>query len=142
MRAASGCTVVHSQDEGAGRRPVVLLLEDEPLLAMTLSDYIDAAGCEVVQVNTTEWAIRVLEDRTDIRIVVADLDTRGSVMGLTFAAHIRDRWPPIELILTSSAPRAPRAGAMPARGLYFGKPFDGRAMVSAIRDFAGHAPAA
>ncbi|XYD12110.1 response regulator (plasmid) [Methylobacterium sp. NMS12] len=97
-------------------RPIVLLLEDDPLLAMSLSDYIEAAGCDVVEARTTCEAIRILEQRTDIRVVVGDLDTRGSVMGLELAALIRDRWPPIEMILTSSAPRPPRATSMPARG--------------------------
>ncbi len=142
MRAASGSSEVDVAHEAAARRPVVLLLEDDPLLAMSLSDYIEAAGCEVVEVNATAEAIRILEGRTDIRVVVADLDTRGSVTGLKLAALIRERWPPIELILTSSAPRAPHMSAIPARGIYFGKPFDGAGMVSAIRDFVGHASAA
>lgn len=141
MRVASGSAEGDVTNETAARRPVVLLLEDEPILAMTLVDYVEAAGCDVVEVGSTAEAIRILERRTDIRIVVADLDTRGSVMGLKLAALIRDRWPPIELILTSSAPRAPRAETIPARGVYFGKPFDGTAMVTTIRDFVGTAHA-
>ncbi|WP_298961115.1 response regulator [uncultured Methylobacterium sp.] len=124
--------------EDPAKRPAVLLLEDDPLLAMSLSDYIEEAGGEVVEARTTAKAISILEERTDIRIVVADLDTRGSVMGLKLAAMIRDRWPPIELILTSSAPRPPRAAEMPARGVYLSKPFDSRAMVSTIREFMQH----
>ncbi|MGU3539711.1 response regulator [Methylobacterium sp. A54F] len=122
-------------NEDRSQRPCVLLLEGEPLLAMTLSDLIEEAGCAVVEARTTAEAIRILEARTDIRVVVADLDVRGAVMGLKLAALIRERWPPIELILTSSAPRAPRAGTIPARGVYLGKPFDGPAMVSTIRNF-------
>ncbi|MEH3144006.1 MAG: response regulator [Methylobacterium frigidaeris] len=121
--------------EDMARRPRILLLEGEPLLAMTLSDLIDEAGCAVVEARSTAEAVRILEERTDIRVVVADLDMRGSVMGLKLAAMIRERWPPIELILTSSAPRAPRANTIPARGVYFGKPFDGAAVVSTIRNF-------
>lgn len=120
-------------------RPRVLLLEGEPLLAMTLSDLIEEAGCVPVEARTTVDAIRILEERADIRVVVADLDMRGAVMGLKLAASIRERWPPIELILTSAAPRAPRASALPARGVYFGKPFDGAAMVSTLRVFVGPA---
>lgn len=142
MRAASGRSEGDVTNDDRVTRPIVLLLEDDPLLAMSLSDYIEAAGCDVVEARTTCEAIRILEQRSDIRVVVGDLDTRGSVMGLELAALIRDRWPPIEMILTSSAPRPPRATSMPARGVYFGKPFDGGAMVAAIRDFAGHASAA
>ncbi len=36
----------------------------------------------------------------DIRVVVADLDMRGSAMGLKLAAFDSGPWPPMELILT------------------------------------------
>lgn len=74
--------------------PVVLPLEDDPLLAMSLSNYIEAAGCDVVEARTACEAIHILEQGTDIRVVVADLHTRGSVIGLELAAMIRERWPP------------------------------------------------
>lgn len=135
MREASGRSEGDVTHVDMARRPRVLLLEGEPLLAMTLSDLVDEAGCEVVEARSTAEAVRILEERTDIRVVVADLDMRGSVMGLKLAAMIRERWPPIELILTSSAPRAPRANTIPARGVFLGKPFDNAAMVSTIRNF-------
>lgn len=62
---------------------------------------------------------------------------RGSVMGLKLAAMIRERWPPIELILTSSASLALRANTIPARGVFLGKPFDSAAIISTIRNFVG-----
>lgn len=114
-------------------RSIVLLIENEPIQMMVLSDLIEEAGCEVVEATTTAKAIQILEQRTDIRVVVADLDVRGSVMGLQLAAMIRDRWPPIELILTGAV--KPDLSRIPARGVFHDKPFDQRKLVKSIREF-------
>lgn len=115
------------------RRPIVLLIEDDPILMITLSDLIEDAGCDVVEATTTAKAIRILDERTDIRVVMADLDVRGSVMGLKLAALIRDRWPPIELILTGAV--KPDLSSIPARGVFHDKPFNHAGIVESIRSF-------
>jgi CheY-like chemotaxis protein len=119
-------------DDGA--RPVVLVLQDEPILAMIMGDYVEEAGCAAVVVRTADAAIRVLEARTDIRVVFADLDVRGSVMGLKLVAMIRERWPPIELVLTGAL--SPDLEAIPARGVFCDKPFREAQVITAIRKFA------
>lgn len=118
----------------AERRPIVLLIENEPILTMVLSDLIEEAGCEVVEATTTARAISILEQRADIRVVLADLDMRGSVAGLKLAALIRDRWPPIEMILTGAM--KPDLSSIPARGVFHDKPFDYAGLVRSIRMFA------
>lgn len=123
-------------------RAMVLVVEDEPLLAMSLVDFIEAAGCEALEVRSAAAAIAILERRHDIRVVLTDLDVRGSVLGMKLAAQIRDRWPPIELILTSSAPHPPRVEDLPVRGVYLGKPFEGAKMIAAIRAFTAYPSAA
>jgi CheY-like chemotaxis protein len=119
--------------QGDQRRPIVLLIEDEPILMMTLSDLIEEAGCEVVEAPTASKAIRILEECTDIRVVIADLDVRGSVMGLKLAGLIRDRRPPIALILTGAV--KPALGTIPARGIFHDKPFNNTIIVRNIRSF-------
>ncbi|WP_279594079.1 response regulator [Methylobacterium sp. J-030] len=115
------------------RWPVVLLIENEPILMMVLSDFIEEAGCDVIEAPTTAKAIQILEDRVDIRLVLADLDVRGSVTGLQLAALIRDRWPPIELILTGAV--KPNLSSIPARSVFHDKPFEQRKLVASIRSF-------
>ncbi|MBE7199068.1 MAG: response regulator [Parafilimonas terrae] len=115
--------------------PVVLLLENEPLQQMMLADIIEEAGCVALMTHSTVEAVRLLETRPDIRVVMADLDVRGSVMGLRLALLIRDRWPPVELMLTGAI--RPPPTAMPLRGMFFDKPVDHRVVVPALRLFAG-----
>ena len=63
-----------------------------------------------------------------------DIDMPGSMDGLKLARAIRDRWPPIELILTSGHFDVPE-GDIPERGLFFSKPYRDEEIVSALRRF-------
>lgn len=83
------------------RRKVVLVVEDEPILRMTAVDMVEDAGFEAVEAADATEAIRILERRLDIRIVFTDIDMPRGIDGMKLAALIRDRWPPIEIILTS-----------------------------------------
>jgi DNA-binding LytR/AlgR family response regulator len=75
-----------------------------------------------------------LETRKDIRIVFTDIDMLGSMDGLKLARAIRDRWPPIELILTSGHFDVPES-AVPERGLFFSKPYRDQEIVAALQKF-------
>lgn len=113
----------------------VLVVEDDPILMMALVDFVERAGCEAVEATTVVEAIQILEARADIRTVFADLDMRGSTFGMQIALTIRDRWPPIELLMVSSQPWD--EAQIPERGVVLGKPFDRRKIEAVIRKFAG-----
>ena len=83
---------------------------------------VEEAGFEALEAASADEAIRILETRSDIRIVFTDIDMPGSMDGIRLAACIRDRWPPIELILTSGK-MLPSSEDMPARGIFFSKPY-------------------
>lgn len=113
---------------------IVLIVEEQPILMMSLVDYVEEAGCEAVEACSVEEAISILESRSDIRTVFTDLDMRGSTAGMKLALSIRDRWPPIELLLISSQPW--KDDELPHRGVLMGKPFDRRRIVEQLRRFA------
>lgn len=116
---------------------LVLIVEDDPILMLSLVEFVEDAGCEAVEVRSVDEAIEILETRADIRTVFTDLDMRGSTAGMHFALAIRDRWPPIELLMISSIPYAERN--LPQRGILVGKPFDQRKIVAALRRLAAEA---
>lgn len=113
---------------------IVLIVEDNPLLMLSLVDFVEAADCEAVEATSVDQAIHILETRSDIRTVLTDLDMRGSTAGINLALAIRGRWPPIELLMVSSQPWDD--AQLPERGVVFGKPFDRRQIVATIRKFA------
>ena len=113
-------------------KTVVLVVEDEPLLRMMAVDLVEDAGFEAVEATDATQAVEILERRADIRIVFTDIDMPRGLDGMKLAALIRERWPPIELILTSGK-EAPRAEDLPARGVFFSKPYRTLEVVAAMR---------
>jgi len=107
----------------AAQRPAVLVVEDEPLQRMMAVDLVEEAGFEAIEAADADEAVRILEARADIRIVFTDIDMPGSMDGMMLAAAIRDRWPPIEIIITSGHIREQEV-EMPVRGVFFSKPYD------------------
>lgn len=112
----------------------VLVVEDDPILMLSLVEFVEDAGCEAIEVYSVVEAIQILETRLDIRTVFTDLDMRGSTAGMQLALLIRERWPPLELLMVSSQPWDQTQ--VPARGVVLGKPFDRRRIVKALQTFA------
>lgn len=74
----------------------------------------------------------------DIRVVFTDIDMPGSMNGLKLAAAIRDRWPPIDIVIVSGHVR-PTQADLPPRSLFFSKPYDETKVAAALRELvAGH----
>lgn len=107
------------------------MVEDEPLLRMAAADMVQDAGFEVVEAADATEAVRILESRPDIRIVFTDIDTPRGLDGMKLAAAIRDRWPPVEIILTSGHLAPPRA-ELPMRAMFFPKPYREEQVVAAM----------
>lgn len=116
-------------------KPVVLVVEDEPLLRLLAVDFIEDAGFEVIEADTADAAVTILETRTDIRIVFTDIDMPGSMDGMSLAAAVRDRWPPIEIVIVSGHKR-PVSTALPKRAVFFPKPYDINAVTAALQRMA------
>ena len=64
-------------------------------------DMIEDAGFDVMEASDADAAMTILEGPSDISLVFTDIDMPGSIDGLTLAAAIRERWPPIHVLITS-----------------------------------------
>lgn len=115
-------------------RPVVLIVEDELFIRMQAASMFEDAGFDTIEASNADDAIAILEGSKDIRIVFTDVEMPGSMDGLKLARAIRNRWPPIELILTSGR-RHIDAGDLPARGQFVPKPYDFDRLVAVARYF-------
>jgi CheY-like chemotaxis protein len=115
--------------------PVVLVVEDDFLQRLSAASIIEEAGFEVLEAANASEAISILETRKDIRVVFTDIEMPGSMDGIRLARAIRDRWPPIELILTSGKHRL-EANTIPARGQFLSKPYDPGVLVGVVNTLA------
>ena len=103
---------------------------------MAAVDMVEDAGFDAVEAENADEAVRILEARTDIRIVITDIDMPGSINGLKLAASVRDRWPPIDIIIMSGHVK-PRPEDLPPRSVFFSKPYDEGRVAATLKDFAG-----
>lgn len=112
--------------------PTVLIVEDEFLIRDLIKDELEDAGYKVILAPESAAAISILEDRQDINLVFTDIDMPGSMDGLKLAAYVRDRWPPIHIIITTGKVRPL---TIPASAVFIPKPYLTEAIVSAIKTF-------
>jgi len=112
----------------------VLVLEDEPILRMLAMEIVEDAGFVGIEAATAEEAINILESRNDIFVVFADINIPGTLDGLALANAIRDRWPPVEIIITSGQTR-PQQRDLPARAVFMPKPYQVSKLTQTLRDF-------
>lgn len=116
-------------------KAVVLIVEDEPLLRMNVIDLVEEAGFEAIDVANATQALQVLESRSDIRIILSDIDMPPGIDGMALVALVRDRWPPIAIILVSGQIASPDV-RIPHGGLFFSKPYRSTDLIAALHRMA------
>lgn len=114
---------------------VVLVVEDEALLRMDAVDFIEDAGFEVIEAGHADDAIAILNTRRDIAVVFTDIEMPGSMDGIKLAHAVRDRWPPITIVVASGRV-VPNAGELPERVRYIKKPYRPADVIAALREAA------
>ena len=113
-------------------KPAVLIVDDEPLVRMHVEEFLYDAGYEIVSASDADEAIAILEKRDDIQVVITDIQMPGSMDGVRLAHAVRDRWPPVAIIVTSG--RAAPLGELPENSRFFPKPVREREVLGALRE--------
>jgi len=121
---------------GSGAKaPAVLIVDDEPLVRLCAVETVEDAGFEVIEAANADEALRILESRSDIHVVFTDVHMPGSMDGLKLAHAIRNRWPPIKIIVTSGREKVAEQD-LPAGGRFVAKPYDPSEIRDALRAWA------
>ena len=112
--------------------PVVLIVEDEPLLRLLAVEAVEEAGFVALEAANADEAVVLLEARPDICLLLTDINMPGSMDGLKLAHAVRNRWPPIKILVVSAAV-APKPSELPPDCCFLGKPYAAAAMVAELR---------
>ena len=115
---------------------VVLVVEDEALVRMDIVGLMEGDGFVVLEASNSLEALEMLNSNAAIQMVFTDVDMPPGMDGLGLAAAVRDRWPLIQIIVTSGR-RAVEANDMPDGSTFFAKPYRHDDVMASIR---GHAP--
>jgi two-component system, response regulator PdtaR len=102
--------------------PVVLVVEDEPLLRMLAVEVVEEAGSIAIEARDADEAAILLESRGDITLLFTDVNMPGSMDGLKLAHAVRDRWPPIKILVVSGQQRLQFCD-LPSNSFFIEKPY-------------------
>ncbi|HTR88124.1 MAG TPA: response regulator [Reyranella sp.] len=93
------------EEDRAEARAVVLVVEDEILVRLTIAAYLRDCGYEVLEAGHAGEAIRVLEAGLLVDAVFSDVNMPGGMDGFGLAAWISAHRPYVKIMLTSGHPR-------------------------------------
>jgi len=108
----------------------ILVVEDEALILMDVELRLQDAGHSVVAVSNADKAIECLSS-CEVDLVLTDIDVPGTMDGLKLAAAVRDRWPPVRIIVMSGKHR-PRIEELPVEARFISKPVEQRELMKAV----------
>jgi CheY-like chemotaxis protein len=114
--------------------PVVLVVDDEPLVRMTAADELDEAGFQVLEAANADEALDMLEECADeVQVLFTDVNMPGSMDGMDLAEQVHRRWPHVLLLISSGYAR-PHPDEIPDHGHFVPKPYIGATLVRHIHE--------
>jgi two-component system, response regulator PdtaR len=119
-----------------GATASILVVEDDPLVLQVAVEVVQETGFEPLTAANADEALAILEARAgDVRLVFTDVQMPGSMDGLGLAHAVRDRWPPVALIVTSGRCQI-GTNDLPDGGRFIAKPYDVAALSLVFREMA------
>jgi CheY-like chemotaxis protein len=113
----------------------VLLVEDDALVRLAVSMFLEDEGYDVLEAQSGDEAAHILEQRRNIDGLVTDIDMPGSLNGVRLAQLFAAKFPLATIVVVSGVPRV--GLALPSRALFLQKPFSETSLVKALEAAAG-----
>ena len=110
---------------------LILVVDDEALLRLRAVDVLEDAGYRVVEASDAAEALKVLEDRSDVRLLFTDVQMPGEFDGMELAAKVCQRWPDVLLIVTSGRLNIADKD-VPDHGRFVAKPYQDHVLVKQV----------
>lgn len=116
----------------SSKPPVVLIVENDILARMDAADLLMDAGCRVVTQASADHALAVLTVRSDVDVLLTDINMPGSLTSSALARIVDRRWPAMAIIAISGIGK-PAPGELPATTWFLQKPYPPSVLVEAVK---------
>jgi two-component system, response regulator PdtaR len=123
---------------GHGTHPLVLVVEDEPLVRMVAAEGLEDAGFEVLEAESAADALDILNRRPDVDFLFTDVNMPGDVDGVELARLVHERWPALRIVVTSGKDHVKKSD-IPDQGRFVPKPYRTHEVVHLIEEMASAA---
>jgi CheY-like chemotaxis protein len=127
-RALGRMTQIKSEDH-----PTILVTDDDNALRPYAAQLLEQSGYTVVEADSADEALKVMEARKDIRLLFTDIQMPGKCDGLELAREVHKRWPDVLLIITSARVKPPRA-EIADDGRFIRKPYRAKDLLGLVGD--------
>lgn len=108
-----------------GYTPVVLVVDDEPMLRMSLTEHLSDCGFSPIEASNAHEAIAILEQDVAVDVVFTDVKMPGSIDGFGLAKWIRENRPDLAVFVASGfSGKLDLARELCAGEPFFTKPYD------------------
>lgn len=114
------------------KTPIVLVVEDEVLIRLTIANELRSSGLSVVEAANADEALTVLRSSARVDLLFTDIKMPGSMDGLALAELVRKTHPELKIIVASSD-----SPVWPSRDIpdaFFRKPYNTMKVVSKIKE--------
>lgn len=113
----------------------VLLVEDEPLIRLFISDLLEEAGFKVVEAANASEALVLMEAGLSVDVLLTDVDMPMGCDGFELARRVHRSWPATEILIMSGR-QWPSQGDLPPGAAFLAKPCPNEAIVSHVHSAA------
>jgi CheY-like chemotaxis protein len=130
------CTLIcpssaSSQPHSVRAAPTILVVEDEVLVRLCVTDELRANGLTVLEAASGDEALQILNSAVAVDLVFTDIRMPGAIDGVALAQWMRKERPGLKVIITSS-----NLGRSCA-DVFVAKPYSILSVVRTIRELLG-----
>ena len=115
-------------------QPVLLVVEDDFLVRLTMADALTDGGFEVIEAGDAREALSRICERNDISAMLTDINLPGGEDGFALARAVRVIRPDLPVVYASGRYTAAETGKSVDGSRFLAKPFTPSLAADVIRD--------
>ena len=104
-----------------GKPSKVLIVEDEFLVRLTLAEALSDEGFQVLEAETGDAALPILQSHQEISLLLTDIQLPGTINGHALALKARENLPNLPIIFMTGGPDEETDDS--ARDVFISKPY-------------------
>lgn len=104
-----------------GKQSKVLVVEDEFLVRLTLAEALSDEGFQVLEAETGDAALPILQSHQEISLLLTDIQLPGTINGHALALKARENLPNLPIIFMTGGADEETDGS--ARDVFISKPY-------------------
>jgi CheY-like chemotaxis protein len=114
----------------------VLLVEDEALISMLVSDWLSELGCEVHEASSADEALDYINAGGAVDVLFTDINLPGRMTGAELARQARALKPELPVVYASGRYRGDDLDGLVPHSAFMPKPFDQRKLQHVLEQIA------